>query len=164
MPLTFFGISVRVCQESKVDWWPIGILTFFIQNPLLLMRPGFLEYQELCARTAFLENMVSEVSGAEKMPTKCQMTCNGPKKMIDLLPFWPRILKNDCRSFPFLCVIFPATMLCKLFSRVRWFVLLFFVILIDLETASAPRHCHQIPLNFWVLSAFQRNDFQFQVA
>ena len=130
------------------------------------MRPGFSEYQELCARTTFLEKMVSEVSGAVMMPTKCQMTCNGPKKMIDLWTFWPWILKNDGRSFPFLCVVFfqRATMLCKLFSRVRWFVLLFFVILIDLETAFASRHCHQIPLNFWVLSAFQRNDFQFQVA
>ena len=126
------------------------------------MRPGFSEYQELCARIAFLEKMVSEVSGAEMMPTKCQMTFYGPKKMIDSLLFWPWILKNDSKTFSFLCV--SSDKLCKLFCRVRWFVLSFFVILIDLETASASRHCHQIPLNFWVLSAFQRNDFQFQVA
>ena len=53
-----------------------------------------------------------------------------------------------------LSLCFLATLLCKLFSLVRWLILLFFVILIDLETP--PPRDTLLPNSIKFLSAFSK--------
>ena len=127
-----------MCQETRLGWWPIAAPCLDQLNSITHdqvsqnMCQHIIRYDE--TRTTFLEWRLCQKSWEL---SRCQLSVRwlvmSREKLWIYWPFDPgtEFIKWLLKFSLSLC--FLATLLCKLFSLVRWLILLFFVILIDLE-------------------------------